>query len=223
MLEHKVGPFAPDVSPERSRARIALMDLAVERGIPNVTVEMVCEKAGIEPDFFTGEFGDVHGCCQAVYIANIDEFDRIVFGAADRAEGWPDRLRVAAYATARYLRERPVESHFNFIEMLEAGEEAQVYRDRYVQRIVDLIDEGRSRLPDPDAIGREVALAAFGSIYEFLTRKFLQGEDPWTLDRYVPDLMHLAVQPYLGADAARAELSIPPPADHLAGRTEGSV
>jgi AcrR family transcriptional regulator len=221
MLEHRTGPFAPQVSPERSRARLALMRLAVDHGIPNVTVAMVSEEARIEPGYFEREFGDVEGCCQAVYIANIDEFDRLVFGAADRADGWPDRLRAAAYATVRYLRARPVESHFNFIEMLEAGEEAQVYRDRYVQRIVDLIDEGRSRLPDPDKVGREVAQAAFGSIYEFLARKFVQGEDPSTFERYVPELMHLAVRPYLGAEAGRAELSIPPPPEHL-DRTDGS-
>jgi AcrR family transcriptional regulator len=220
MLEHRIGPFAPDVSPERSRVRLALMRLAVERGIPNVTVEMVCEEARVERDLFEREFGDVESCCQQVYIANIAEFDRLVFGAADRADGWPARLRAAAYAAFHYLQDRPVESHFNFIEMLEAGEEAQVYRDRYVQRIVDLIDEGRAEAEDQDGLGRDVALAAFGSVYEFLARKFQQGEDPRTFERYVPELMHLAVQPYLGEEAARAELSIPAP-EPLRDGTDG--
>jgi hypothetical protein len=144
-------------------------------------------------------------------VANIAEFDRLVFGAVERADGWLDRLRAAGWAATRYLRDRPLESRFNFIEMLEGGEEAQVYGDRYVLRIVDLIDEGRYQLPDPDSHGKDLAQTTFGSNYEFLARKFQQGEDGTTMERYVPELMFIAVQPYLGAEEARAELSIPPP------------
>jgi hypothetical protein len=146
-----------------------------------------------------------------IYVANIDEFDRIVFGAVECTDGWPDRLRVSAYATARYLRTRSLEARFNFVEMLEAGDEAQVYRDRYVRRIVALIDEGRSHHPEPDSLGDDVALAAFGSIYEFLVRQFQSFDDIAQIERHVPGLMYLAVRPYLGHEAARAELTIPPP------------
>src|SRR5262245_28133168 len=112
---------------------------------------MVADRAGVDRDLFEREFSDVPDCCVQVYVANIAEFDRIVFGAVDAVEGWPDRLRASAYAATRYIRDRPLEARFNFVEMLEGGEEAQVYRDRYVRRIVDLIDEGRAHLPDPDA------------------------------------------------------------------------
>jgi hypothetical protein len=66
-------------------------------------------------------------------------------------------------------------------------------------------------MEDPDQHGIELAQAAFGSIYEFLARKFQQGEDGTTMERYVPELMFIAVQPYVGADEARRELEIPPP------------
>jgi hypothetical protein len=33
------------------------------------------------------------------------------------------------------------------------------------------------------------------------------------MERYVPELMLIAVQPYVGAEEARMELSIPPPAE----------
>jgi hypothetical protein len=72
---------------------------------------------------FTRDFSDAHAEHDAI------EFDD---RAALRASGCP--LALCS------------EAHFNFIEMLEGGEEAQAYRDRYVQRIVDLIDEGRGGL-----------------------------------------------------------------------------
>lgn len=71
------------------------------------------------------------------------------------------------------MRDRPFEAHFNFIEMLEGGEAAQLHRDRYVNRVVDLIDEGRGRLEDPDSASRDLVAALFGSIYLFLQSKLL--------------------------------------------------
>jgi AcrR family transcriptional regulator len=211
MVDHQFGPFAPANSAELARIRAALIELALENGIPKLTPEMVSERAGVDHALFESQFADVRDCSTRVYVANIAEFDRIVFDAVERAEGWPGRLRASAYAATRYIRDRPLEARFNFVEMLEGGEEAQVYRDRYVLRIVDLIDEGRAHLPDPDSHGKELAQATFGSIYEFLSRKFQQGEDGTTMERYVPELMFIAVQPYLGIEAAQEELSIPPP------------
>jgi hypothetical protein len=174
---------------------------------------MIAESAEVRLGFFEGEFADVEACCMEIYVANIAEFDRVVFGAIDGVSGWPDRLRVAAYAASCYVRERPLESRFDFVEMLECGEEAQVYRDRYVQRIVDLIDEGRVHLDDPDSHGKELAQAAFGAIYELLARKFQRGDaERATIALYVPELMCVAIQPYVGVEAARRELTIPPPA-----------
>jgi AcrR family transcriptional regulator len=211
VIHHRQGPFAPDVSPERARIRAVVIPLAVEHGIPNLTAEMVCRAAAVDLPVFTEHFAGIPDCCMQIYVANIDEFDRIVFGAVECTDGWPDRLRVSAYATARYLRTRSLEARFNFVEMLEAGDEAQVYRDRYVRRIVALIDEGRSHHPEPDSLGDDVALAAFGSIYEFLVRQFQSFDDIAQIERHVPGLMYLAVRPYLGHEAARAELTIPPP------------
>jgi hypothetical protein len=223
VIDHRYGPFAPGVSPERARIRSAVIPLAIDHGIPDLTAATICERAAVELDFFGRHFDDVPDCCTQIYVANIDEFDRIVFGAVERADGWPARLRASAYAAARYVRDRPLEARFNFVEMLEAGEEAQVYRDRYVRRIVDLIDEGRREAVDPDSLGEDLALAAFGSIYEFLARQFQAFDDIARIERHVPGLMYLAVRPYLGHEIARAELSIPPPTDEGVDRAGTAV
>jgi hypothetical protein len=79
------------------------------------------------------------------------------------------------------------------------------------ERIVDLIDAGRVESDDPDSVPRDIATGAFGSVYEFLVKQFHDGADISRLERYVPDLMYLAVSPYVGHDRAREELLIPPP------------
>jgi AcrR family transcriptional regulator len=211
MLEQRFGTFAPSASPERARIRGAVMSLMVERGFEQTTVEMVAERAGVERTALEEDFTDLRDCCIRVYLANIDEFDRIVFGRVELADGWRDKLRASAYAAVRYIQRRPVEARFNLIAMLNVGETAQAFRDSYVERIVDLIDAGRAEQSDPDSVPRDIATGAFGSIYEFLVKQFHDGADISRLERHVPDLMYLAVCPYIGHDRARAELAIPPP------------
>lgn len=209
--EHRFGPFMPGSHPERARIRRALIDAAVRSGLRAVTVEQLCAAAGVERAAFERDFASVADCAIQVYLANIDEFDRVVFGAVERAEGWPERLRAAAWAAARYIRDRPRESRFDFVEMLEAGEAAQVHRDRYVRRIVALIDEGRPLAPDPDALAPGIAEAALGSIYEVAVKSAGEGAGFARVEDFVPELMYVAVRPYLGHEAALRELEVPVP------------
>jgi AcrR family transcriptional regulator len=211
LAEHVAGDFAPATSPQRARIRAAAMALVLEHGFERTSAEMIAARAGVSVADFNRQFADPRDCCLQVYLANIAEFDRIVFAAADRERGWRRRLRAAGYAALRYVRDRPQEARFNFIEMLEGGEEAQAYRDRYVKRIVDLIDAGRQELAQPDSVSRAVAEGAFGSVYEFLVKQFQDGGDIDHIDRFVPELMYIVVRPYVGHEAARQELAIPPP------------
>jgi AcrR family transcriptional regulator len=189
-----------------------MIELVVEHGFEQTTVEMVLARAGVDRADFDREFTGLRDCCLQIYLANIAEFDRIVFGAVERHSDWRERMRTAGYAALRYFGDRPVEARFNIIAMLEAGETAQAYRDRYVERLIDLVDEGRRELDDPDSRGRAVAIGVFGSVYEHLLREIRDGSALDSIDRLVPQLMYIAVRPYLGDEAAREELSIPPPA-----------
>lgn len=60
-----------------------------------------------------------------------------------------------------------------------------------------------------DSIPAFTAEGVIGSIGEMLTKRLQRpGFDPYDL---VPELMALAVRPYLGEEAAARELEIPPP------------
>ena len=208
---HRLGPFSPHVSPEGARLREAMIELALERGLDGVDAELLCARAGVEPTAFFRTFDGVGDCALRVYLANIAEFDRNVFAAVDATEGWPARLRVAAYAAARHVRDRPHSTRFDMLAMLTAGDLAQAHRDRYVRRLIDLIDEGRRQPGAPAGLGRATAEGVFGSIYQLLARALQGGRDLGPPEDLVPQLMYIAVRPYLGEEAALEELSIDPP------------
>lgn len=211
MDELRLGPFAAASSPARARLRQATMELVVEHGYEGVTLEMALARAGDGSADLGRDFADIRDLCIQIYLANIGEFDRLVFAAADRHREWRERLRAAAYTAAAYVRDRPLETRFDMIQMLQAGPTAQALRDRYVERIVDLIDEGRGELDDPDSVSRGVAEGVLGAIYGYVVKELQAGRGTRSATEMVPQLMYIAVRPYLGHEVAHEELSIPPP------------
>ena len=147
------------------------MQLVVEKGFDGTSVDAVCTRARVGRTEFDRRFNDLRDCCMQIYLANMDDFNAVVFGAASGEAPWQDRLRGAAYSAARYIQARPIQTRFDMIQMLEVGELAQAYRDRILGRIVDLIDEGRQELDDPESMSREVAVGIFGSIYQSLLKE----------------------------------------------------
>jgi AcrR family transcriptional regulator len=207
--------LAPLASPAGDRTweriRRAVIDLVLERGYAATTVEAIVERAGVERADFERRFAGKDDCCLKVYEAALADFDRSVVGAYLSHDAWRDRLRAAAYAAAAYLREHPREALFGEVQMREGTEMVQVHRDAYLQRLVDLVDAGRAELDDPDSVSRSVAETTLGAAYNLLLDQLQEGREMRPAGQVVPELMCVAVRPYLGHDAALEELRIPPP------------
>jgi AcrR family transcriptional regulator len=204
-------------SPVRDRIAAAVLDLVTAGGPEAASVEAVVERAGVTREQYHLHFADSADCYVQLFWQFTADFDRAVFGGFDSACAWRDRLRTAAYGAARYMRDHPRETEFGITQMFAAGEMAQAYRERHLQRLVDLVDAGRQELPDPNSMTRAVAEGALGSIYETVSKQLQEGRGTRSATDFVPELMYLAVRPYLGHEIAREELRIPPPADLTGG------
>lgn len=215
--DHRFGPFAPLRSPGRARLRRAMIELVLEQGLNGVDADMLCARAEFDRGEFARDFDGVRDCAMQVYVANIGEFDRVLNAAVDATDPWRLRLRASACAAARHVRDRPLSTRFDMLAMLEAGELAQAHRDRHVRWLIALIDEGRQELPDPSAVGPATAEGIFGAIYRLLARELVGEGRIGRAEEIVPQLMYLAVRPYLGHEVALEELEQAPPAQSGAG------
>lgn len=113
-------------------------------------------------------------------------------------DDWRLRLRAVAYALYRRRQGRsPVPA------------DGEV--ERLVERLVELIDEGRAEPTAPASLTRLTAEALGGAISSQLC--FAAGRDgrPCPEEELVPTLLYTAVLPYIGADAAAEELRAQPP------------
>jgi hypothetical protein len=135
---------------------------------------------------------------------------RVVRGAFDRQRRWPDSLRAAAYAHAGWILENPKEVRFGILETVWASELTGALRDRLFAEYIAMVDAGREVAPDPDSIPAFTAEGVVGAITEVVARRLGQEQGHELLE-LVPEMMYLAVRPYLGEEAARRELTAPPP------------
>lgn len=202
------GSERPEV---RARLAAAAIDLVLERGYESVTVDELIAQAQVRRSEFEREFSGKEECVLAVIDAETERFKAIVYGAYGREDRWRDGLRAAAYAAARFVRENPRYALFATTMMNSATELARARRDMAVQMLSGLIDAGRCELEDPSSVSADTALAVVGGIYELMQKELLRGRGTGRAEDYVPQLMYIAVRPYLGHEEALKELSIPAP------------
>jgi AcrR family transcriptional regulator len=194
----------------RARLATAAIDLVLERGYESVTVDELIERAGVRRPEFESEFSGKEECVLAVIDAETERFKEIVYGVYDKESCWRDGLRAAAYAAARFVRNNSRYALFATM-MNGATELARARRDMAVQMLSELIDAGRHELEDPSSVSTDTALVVVGGIYELMQKELARGRGSGRAEDYVPQLMYIAVRPYLGHAEALKELSIPAP------------
>jgi AcrR family transcriptional regulator len=183
-----------------------------ERGYPEASVEEFIERARITRAEFDHRFVDKREVTIAVLDAHLGAFvDRVgrAYGAVD---GWPDNLRAAGYEISRYMLENPELTWFVMVGVADAAEVMRAGRDRLFGWAAGLIEEGRAATPEGREVPASASLLAVGATVEALRRRLADGI-ALDIEGDLPRLMYAAVKPYLGEEAARAELAIELPRD----------
>lgn len=186
----------------------AMVDLASERGYDAVEIADVAERAGGTVAGFESHFPSKLACAVAILEGIAESNLREVRGAFDAEPTWPDSLRAAAYTHAEWILANPKKMRFGLLETVWASELTGALRDHLFGEYVAMIDAGREVAPNPDSIPAFTAEGVVGSITEVITRRLDPGQMD-ELPQLVPEMMYLAVRPYLGEEAARRELTMP--------------
>jgi AcrR family transcriptional regulator len=190
---------------ERERIVEALIETAAERGYAETKVETIIERARVDRSAFDRHFRGKYDCFLSTWQELNETCMREMVEAYNSEEDWPDRLRAVACEIVEGLRHDPRRAHFA-VEVLAAGDAARARRDMTMRVIASLIDAGRNEMDDPDSVPHTTAEALAGSAYGQIYARVVRGRAD-ELPALVPQLMSAAVMPYLGMDAALAELT----------------
>jgi AcrR family transcriptional regulator len=197
---------------ERERIVEALIEIAAERGYAETRIETILERAGVDRSAFDRHFRGKYDCFLSTWQELNETCMRELIEAYESEEEWTDKLRAVACEVVEALRHDPSRATFA-VEVLSAGDAARARRDMTMRVIAGLIDAGRNEMDDPESVPHTTAEALAGSAYGQVYAKIVRGRAD-ELPALVPQLMSAAVMPYLGMDAALAELSRgfrPPP------------
>lgn len=206
------GAAPISASSERLRLERGFVAVVCERGYSATTVEEISARAEVEPEVFERHFADLEDClCEFIQQGTIELLARVV-EAFGRHEAWRDQLRSVAYAMLRFLQEDRARARIMTVEVLAAGDRAQLIRDQGMEALFEFIDLGRAELDDPSSLSRATAEGIGGAIFSQMRLQIETGSRE-SLTALVPKMMHMAVLPYLGPEAAAEELAMPPPAD----------
>lgn len=184
-----------------------MVSLVGSRGYAATSIEMVCEQARTRRSHFDRCFAGKEDCFLSIHDEVSAEFCGRVAAAYAAASSWHDRVWAAGWAAMSFLHEDPTRARFLVVEVNGAGSGAGVRRDRILQKIADIVDGGRKELEKPGSVSRCTAEIVAGAIYGTMLAKIESG---WVErgDDFLPELVYMAVMPYLGSRAAEDELLV---------------
>lgn len=182
------------------RAIRAFAVVAADRGYAAASVEEVVKRASMSPTTFYAEFADK----REVMLAAIDSAGAQMVAATlpafRRNPDWPSAVRTAFVDLLAYLASRPALTRLVFVEAYAAGPEALQRRAEALEPLTALLAPGRIGGRGLPQGANEVVWAA---IIAQIGRRVREA-GPNSLPALEPILTFMAVNPYLGPEAAGA-------------------
>ncbi len=177
-------------------------------GYDSTPLSAVLERAGVHRHAFYASFGSKQECFELAYAQGLERLERTVVGAGRAVPDWRGRLRAGLCALLDFLDAEPTVGRALIVEVHSGGAAAQAERDAALRRAAGFLAEGREAAGALDGAPHAPAIApeAIASgIHKLLHSRLAAGESSGFAE-LLPELMFVAVLPYYGADAARAEL-----------------
>jgi AcrR family transcriptional regulator len=184
---------------QRERLLNGVVEAVAEHGYNVTTIGKISEASKISRRTFYEYFASKEECFLAAYAMVDDHVRGSMLAAANPSEPWPEQVRSKLAALLDALSRDPAVARFYLVEPLAAGNEiAARYRD--AMRLLAETIRPRSPLSEMDVEVRDQVL--MGGIATLISRR-LKGGGGDQLGELLPDLVELALAPYLGRDEAR--------------------
>jgi len=184
---------------QRERLLNGVVEAVAEHGYNATTIGKITDAAKISRRTFYEYFSGKEDCFLAAYEMIDGHIRGSMLAAGDPAEPWPEQVRERLAALLDSLSRDLAVTRFYLVEPLAAGGEiAARYRDA-MQLLAETI-RPQSALSDMNVEVRDQVL--MGGIATLISRRLNAGEAS-RLGELLPDLVELALAPYLGRDEAR--------------------
>jgi AcrR family transcriptional regulator len=207
---------------QRTKILEATAALVAEQGVAALTLGEAIARAGVGRRVFYESFDDRDACLLAAFDLGVERAAQRIAPAYAAQSRWRDAIRVGLAELLRFIDEEPALGRLCIVHSLSGGP-VLLRRRTEVQAILwEVVDRGRAEgvaaRNEPPPIVAEGVVGAVVTVIQ--TRLLAQDSEPPderpTIELF-GSLMSLIALPYLGAGAARRELTRPAPAPRTAG------
>ncbi len=194
-------------SPQRERILDAAEKLVAEHGCAGASIEAIVKQAGVSSVTFYEFFGDKEACFVAA-------FDRAVawgveqIAAAIRDAGevgglsWPEQVATGLRTITKLIAEAPERARLCLVEAQAGGAGLSARFEALLDRLAAKLREGRA-LPTASADLPASHEEATAGALAWLLRERLETGGGEKLEALYPELIDIALAPYLGAGEPR--------------------
>ncbi len=195
------------------RARLLTTAVAVvdELGYADATVGHITTRARVSRRTFYDLYGGREECLLAVVEEAVEDIRRELAEAGFDGLQWRERVRVGLWAILSYLDREPALARVCVVQALSAGPAVLEYRERVLERLAAVLDEGRREGARGAGCSALTAEGVVGAALAIVYRRLLLRERA-PLTGLLGELTGMVVLPYLGPAAARRERERPLPA-----------
>ena len=195
------------VRSHRERVLEAMVHVAAARGYESASVAEVAARAEITEEEFGRMFAGKSACFLEAYDAVIDVLVAHVASAFEAAFGepWQDRVVAGLRAMVELLAAEADVARMAIVEVTAIGEDARIRYHAALERFVPFLEEGRTLSPRAEELPAETARFAIASATSMIFSEIRAGRGA-ELQRTLPDLVFAVMMPYLGVEAAEAEM-----------------
>ncbi len=195
---------------QRSRLLAAAAGVIGEFGWEGVSVARISDRAGVSRRTFYEMFENREECLVAVLENVVTQITAEITEAKLTGLSWRERVRGGLWAVLCFFDREPTLAFVCIVESRRGGGIALAYRQRIIDAIAEIVDEGRggdSRANDSVSL---TAHGVVGGISEVLYSRLLNppGEP---LRELLGQLMGMIVLPYAGPRVTRREQARPLP------------
>ena len=196
---------------QRGRMLGAIVELARERGVANVTVAHIVARSGVSRRTFYELFDNLEECFLAAFDQAVAQASVTVLQAYAQPGKWREKVKSGLTALLEFLEDEPGLAALMIIDALGAGTKALERRANVLATLIDTVDHGRNEAkPGKGSPSRLTAEGVVGSVFAVLHARLLEP-DPQPFTALLNPLMAMIVLPYLGPAVAQKELDGPAP------------
>lgn len=187
--------------PQKERILDAVERLVAAHGFAGTSIEAIVKEAGVSSVTFYEFFEGKEECFVAAFERAVEDGEEGLARAAagDPAAGgfgWSEQLATGLRALTGQIVERPERARLVLVEAQTGGSQLSRGFEATLDRLAAKLREGRALPTAPADLPATHEEATAGSL-AWLLREKLETGDPEGLEKLYPELIDIALAPYL--------------------------